>query len=80
MEIQEQRTANRTSITVVVLALLCVAGYAYSQGWFDWSRLGSERTDGNNSNVSQELGQQKANGSTVPVTPEASALPATPAK
>ena len=29
---------NRTSITIVVVVLLCAAGFAYSQGWLDWSR------------------------------------------
>ena len=32
---------SRTSITIVVVVLLCAAGYAYSQGWFDWSRPGT---------------------------------------
>jgi hypothetical protein len=32
---------SRNSITVVVV-LICAALYAYSQGWFDWSRPGTE--------------------------------------
>ena len=40
--IQEQRPMNRTSITIVIVVLLCAGGFAYSQGWLDWSRLGRE--------------------------------------
>ena len=80
MAIQEQRPMNRMSLTVVVVVLLCAAGYAYSQGWLDWSRSTSERTDSNNANVSQELEKQKSDAGTVPVTPEAPILPATPTK
>lgn len=80
MAIQEKRPMNRTSITVVVVVLLCAAGYAYSQGWLDWSRPTSEKTDSNGANVSQELEKQKSDAGTVPVTPEASVPPATPTK
>ena len=41
MSIRERSPMSRTSITVVVV-LLCAAGYAYMQGWFDWSRPGTE--------------------------------------
>ena len=37
MSIEEKVPMNRTSITIVVVVLLCAAGFAYSQGWFDWS-------------------------------------------
>jgi hypothetical protein len=80
MAIQEQRPMNRTSITVVIVVLLCAASFAYSQGWLDWSRPGSEGIDSNNANVSQELEKQKSDGGSAPVMPEASELPATPTK
>ena len=70
MAIQEPRP-NRTSITIVVVVLLCAAGYAYSQGWFNWARPGSETWRAIRPSTSQELEKQKTNGDTVPVTPQA---------
>ena len=37
MSIEEKVPMSRTSITIVVVILLCAAGFAYSQGWFNWS-------------------------------------------
>jgi hypothetical protein len=42
MSIEEKVPMNRTSITIVVVVLLCAAGFAYSQGWFNWSSSGYE--------------------------------------
>ena len=42
MSIEEKVPMNRTSITIVVVVLLCAVGFAYSQGWFDWSSPGIE--------------------------------------
>ena len=33
---------NRTSITIVVVVILCAVGFAYSQGWFDWRAPAAE--------------------------------------
>jgi hypothetical protein len=41
MSIEEKVPVSRTSITIVVIVLLCAAGFAYSQGWFNWSSSGS---------------------------------------
>ncbi len=80
MATQEQRPMNRTSITFVVVVLLCAAGYAYSQGWLDWSRPSGDTPESNKASASQELERQKTAADTVPVMPEASELPATPTK
>jgi cell division protein FtsL len=37
MSIEEKVPMSRTSITIVVVILLCAAGFVYSQGWFNWS-------------------------------------------
>ena len=76
MAIQEPRP-NRTSITIVVVLLLCVASYAYSQGWFNKARPGGEKMENNTTNVSQESETQRTNGNTVPVTPQATEPSAT---
>jgi hypothetical protein len=33
---------NRKSVTVVVVVVLCAAGFAYSQGWFSRSSVSSD--------------------------------------
>jgi hypothetical protein len=43
MSIEEKVPMSRTSITIVVVVLLCAAGFAYSQGWFNWSNSSYER-------------------------------------
>ncbi len=35
MSVNEQRSTNRTSITIVVVIVLIAAAIAYSQGWFN---------------------------------------------
>ena len=42
MSVVEQKPMSRTSITIVVVILLCAAGLVYSQGWFGWSSPGME--------------------------------------
>jgi len=60
---------DRKSITVVVVVLLGAAGFAYSQGWFDWSRPGTE-TQSNTVSADQALDQDKTKANAVPVTQE----------
>ncbi|MEX0612537.1 MAG: hypothetical protein WD738_15400 [Pirellulales bacterium] len=52
---------DRKSITVVIVVLLCAAGFAYSQGWFDWSRPGTEM-ESSKVSADQTLDQDKARG------------------
>jgi hypothetical protein len=59
MSIQERSPMNRNSITVVVV-LLCAAGYAYSQGWFDLSRPSAE-IESNKVSTEQAVEQQSTN-------------------
>jgi hypothetical protein len=35
MSVNEQRSTNRTFITIVVVAVLIAAALAYNQGWFN---------------------------------------------
>jgi hypothetical protein len=56
MSFKEQLPENRTSITLVALVMLCAAGFAYSQGWFSWSRPGTEM-ESNTVGTSQVLDQ-----------------------
>jgi hypothetical protein len=58
MSINEQLPKDRTSITIVVLVLLCAAGLAYSQGWFNWSSTGAA-IETNKTSTSQDLGQEE---------------------
>jgi hypothetical protein len=69
MSIKEQLPMNRTSITIVVVVLLCAAGFAYSQGWFNWSSAGTEM-ESNNVTASQALDQDKTGTKTLQVTQE----------
>lgn len=50
---------NRKSVTIVIVAVLCAAGFAYSQGWFDRSRTGSE-TQGDTVSANEALDQDNA--------------------
>lgn len=57
MEIKQQAPVNRTTITIVAVVLLCGAGLAYSQGWFNLltSSLGWERNqDGTEQLIEKE--------------------------
>ena len=77
MSIPEQNPMSRTSITIVVVVLLCAGGFAYNQGWLGWSPLSRENTESNKANVSQVAEAQNTNGDPVPATQEASERPAT---
>jgi hypothetical protein len=46
MSIEEKVPMSRTSITIVVVVLLCAAGFVYSQGWLNWSSSGYELESG----------------------------------
>jgi hypothetical protein len=56
MSIRESSPMRRNSIAVVVV-LLCAAGYAYMQGWFDRSRSGTE-IESNKVSTNQAVEQQ----------------------
>jgi hypothetical protein len=70
---------SRTYITLVLVVLLCAAGLAYSQGWFDWSSASNEM-DGNKVGTSQTIDQENTNESAVPVAQRTTDPAATPAK
>jgi len=38
MSMKGELPMNRRSVTVVVVVVLCAVGFAYGQGWLDWSR------------------------------------------
>ena len=57
---------NRKSVTVVVVVVLCAAGFAYSQGWFDRSSGGTE-TQGDTVSANQALDQDNTKADAVPV-------------
>ena len=44
---------DRKSITVVVVVVLCAAGFAYSQGWFSRSSVSSD-TESNTITANQD--------------------------
>ena len=67
MSIEEKVPKNRTSITIVVVVLLCAAGFAYSQGWFDWSSPGIEM-ESNSVGTNQKIGSEKTNEDAVRLT------------
>ena len=77
MSMKEQVPTNRTSITVAVVILLCAVGFAYSQGWFDWSSPGAE-VEMNNVSTSQTLDQEEAKTDAGQVTETVSEPAATP--
>jgi hypothetical protein len=64
---KEQLSSNRTSMTVVGLVLLGAAGFAYSQGWFDWSHSGYEM-EGDKVTTSQTTDQATTKEDVVHVT------------
>ena len=67
MPIEQQAPMSRTSITIVVLVLLCAAGFAYSQGWFDWSNSSYE-TGSNEVGNQQRIDQENVNDDAAPLT------------
>ena len=60
MSIEEKVPMNRTSITIVVVVLLCAAGFAYSQGWFNWSSSSYEM-ESNSVGTNQRIDPEKTN-------------------
>jgi hypothetical protein len=79
MSIQQQSPMSRTSITVVFV-LLCAVGFAYSQGWFDWSRPRTE-IESNKVSTNQALEHQNTTEEdAVKATPQALERAATPTK
>lgn len=57
MEIKQQAPMNRNMITIVVVVLLCGAGFAYSQGWFNAMTTNSDmeiKRDGTEQVIEQE--------------------------
>jgi hypothetical protein len=60
---------DRKSITVVGAVVLCAAWFAYSFGWFDWSRTSTE-TRSNTVSTDQALEQDKTKADAMPLTQE----------
>ena len=58
MSIEEKVPMSRTSITIVVVVLLCAAGFVYSQGWFNWSSSGYE-LESDKVSTDQTIDQEK---------------------
>ena len=58
MSIEEKVPMSRTSITIVVVVLLCAAGFAYSQGWFNWSNSSYE-VESDTVSTDQTIDQEK---------------------
>ena len=58
---------DRRSITIVIVVVLCAVGFAYGQGWLDWSRTGTEM-ESNKVSVNQALDQEKMKEDAVLVT------------
>ena len=63
---------NRRSITLVVVVVLCVVGFAYGQGWIHWSSTGAA-TESSKNNAHQELSGDKATGDPMSATQQAEA-------
>ena len=56
---------NRKSVTIVIVVVLCAAGFAYSQGWFDRSRPGTE-TQGDTVSANEALDQDNTKADAEP--------------
>ena len=79
MSIKEQGFTNRLSITIAVVVLLCAAGFAYSQGWFDWARP-TAVIESDKVSADQMLDQDKSKDDAAKVTQATSEPAATPAE
>jgi hypothetical protein len=77
MSIEEKVPMSRTSITIVVLVLLCAAGFAYSQGWFNWSNSRYE-TESSEVGTEQTIDEEKMKDAAAPVTQQTTESAATP--
>jgi hypothetical protein len=63
---------NRRSITLVVVVVLCVVGFAYGQGWLHWTSAGSA-TESSKNNAHQELSRDKTTRDPMSTTQQAEA-------
>jgi hypothetical protein len=45
MSIRERFPMTRTSVTMVVVVVLCAGGFAYNHGWFNWTESGAEHIE-----------------------------------
>lgn len=77
MSVEEKVPMSRMSITIVVVILLCAAGFAYSQGWFNWTTTSYE-TGSNEVGTEQTVDQENVQGETAPVTQQTNKPVATP--
>jgi hypothetical protein len=59
MSMNEQRSTNRTSFTIVVVVVLIAAAIAYSQGWLNWSRS-NDGMESNTVRAEQKIDEEKA--------------------
>ena len=67
MSIEEKVPMSRTSITIVVIVLLCAAGFVYSQGWFNWSNSSYEM-ESDKVGTEQTIDQEKTKEDAAHVT------------
>ena len=77
MSVEEKVPMSRTSITIGVVVLLCVAGFAYSQGWLNWSSSSYEM-ESNKVGTEQRIDQEKMKDDAAPVTQQTKESAATP--
>lgn len=64
---KEEPSTNRTSITLVVVGVLCLAAFAYSNGWFGPYSPTTE-TEGNKASANQTLNQNQVKKDAASVT------------
>jgi hypothetical protein len=76
MSVEEKVPMSRTSITMVVVVLLCVAGFAYSQGWLNWSSSSYE-TESEKVGTEQRIDQEKMQDGAAPVAQQTNESAAT---
>jgi hypothetical protein len=79
MEIKQQAPMNRTTVTIVGVVLLCGAGLAYSQGWFD-SLTSSFGGESNRGGTEQLIEKEETKPVGDKATTEQTAPAKTPAK
>jgi hypothetical protein len=77
MSVEEKVPMNRKTITIVVVVLLCAAGFVYSQGWFNWSNSGYEM-ESDSLDTEQTIDQESRQGVASPVTQNTNKPVATP--
>jgi hypothetical protein len=77
MSVEEKVPMSRTSITMVVLVLLCVAGFAYSQGWLNWSNSSYEM-ESEKTGTEQTIDQENMKNDATPAKQQTNESAATP--